>query len=694
MVDSGMTRTAAWEQIEGVPFPLGANYLGGEEAWNFAVYSKHATAVRLVLFGDEQCEQPCFAYQLDPRRNKSGPIWHCRLKDQAIRDCHYYGYQVDGPPPEGSFEWHSFDVQKLLLDPYARDVHFPPRFSREVARQPGSNVGRAPTGILRDGEQPFRWRDQVRPRHTSDLVIYEMHVRGFTRHDSSGVDADRRGTFMGVVDKIPYLQQLGVTAVELMPVFQFDPQEGNYWGYMPLNFFSPHHLYASHPDSRHADIEFRQMVDALHGAGIEVILDVVYNHTCEGNHLGPIYSYKGFDNSTYYMLTGNPQAPYANYSGTGNTLHTVNRAVRQLILDSLRYWVKEMHVDGFRFDLASIFSRASDGSLSLGDPPIFGQIASDPELATVRLIAEPWDAGGAWQLGRRFPGVLWRQWNAFYRDTLQRFVRGDLGMVPDLMTRIYGSSDLFPDDRFHAMRPYQSVNYVTSHDGFTLYDLVSYNHKNNWANGHQNLDGHDDFSWNCGWEGEQGAPSAVLDLRKRQVKNFCTLLMLSNGTPMFRMGDEFLQTQQGNSNPYNQDNETTWLDWQRLSEQAEVFEFFRRMIAFRKDHPSLHRSTFWRDDIQWYGVAHLPDLSYHSRTLAFCLHGATVGDNDLYVMINAWQEDLRFGIHEGLPGHWQLAVDTAREPPDEIPAAEDRPTVASRFYDVRARSVVVLISRN
>ena len=391
------------------------------------------------------------------------------------------------------------------------------------------------------------------------------------------------------------------------------------------------------------------------------------------------------------MLSRDPQHPYSNFSGTGNTLHTVNRAVRQLIVDSLRYWVREMHVDGFRFDLASIFSRASDGSIRTSDAPIFGQIAADPELANVRLIAEPWDASGLQELGRRFPGLRWMQWNGSYRDAIQRFVRGDSGMVGKLMARLYGSSDLFPDDCFHAMRPFQSVNYVTSHDGFTLYDLVSYTRKRNWANGHDNADGHDDDSWNCGWEGDDKTPTDVRELRKRQIKNFCCLLMLSNGTPMFRMGDEFMQTQHGNNNPYNQDNETTWLDWSQLEQHRDVFRFFREMIAFRKRHPSLSRSRFWRDDVTWYGVQHAPDLSFDSHSLAFCLHGASLGDIDIYVMINAWWNDLQFGIHEGQPGQWRRAVDTSLSSPDDIVQDENATSVPSPYYRVAARSVVVLV---
>jgi glycogen operon protein len=459
---------------------------------------------------------------------------------------------------------------------------------------------------------------------------------------------------------------------------------------MPLNFYAPHHAYATSNGVCQQENEFRQMVAALHAAGIEVILDVVYNHTCEGDHTGPTYSWKGIDNSSIYMLTGDPQRPFANFSGTGNTLHTSNRAVRHTIVDSLRHWDREMHVDGFRFDLASIFTRSSDGSINLSNPPIINEIAMDAELNDNRLIAEPWDAQGEFQLGKRFPGQRWMQWNSHYRDTLQRFVRGDMGCVAELMTRLYGSDDLFPDDRSHAYQPFLSINYITSHDGFTLYDLVSYNHKRNWANGHDNTDGSHPLSWNCGWEGGDNVPVEVLDLRKQQIKNFVALLMLSNGTPMFRMGDEMLQTQAGNNNPYNQDNETTWLNWDAKQKHADMLRFFQQMIAFRKRHPSICRSRFWRDDVSWHGYKHWPDMSDGSRQLAFFLSGASQGDNDLYVMMNSGEEEIDFGIHQGRIGEWKVVVDTSQPSPDDI-YEEPIVVVDVAEYRVLPRSVVVLI---
>lgn len=683
--------TPEWERIEGTPVPLGVSWLEAEQQYNFALYSKHAHRVQLRLYREQELTTPHLTFDFCHLQNKSGPIWHCRLSREQVGDAKYYAYRVDGPAPEVGFAWHHFDSQKLLLDPYARGVYFPPTFDRDAARGSGSNEGHAPLGVIRACHPLPRTTPHRRVRHGSDLVIYELHVRGFTRHPSSGVDPAHRGKYAGVSDKIPYLQQLGVTAVELMPVFQFDHTPDDYWGYMPLNFFTPHDAYSQRPGTCEQLQEFRDMVDALHAAGIEVFLDVVYNHTCEADALGPTYSFRGLDNSTYYLIAPSPTPHYANFSGTGNTLHTANRAVRRLILDSLRYWARDMKIDGFRFDLASIFSRNSDGSINFTDPPIFSQIAGDPDLQHVRLIAEPWDASGLDQLGRRFPGTLWMQWNARYRDALPRFLRGDPGLVGEVMTRLYGSSDLFPDDLLHALRPFESVNYITSHDGFTLYDLVSYTQKRNWANGEDNRDGSNGPSFNCGWEGDDGVPNEVLALRKQHVKNFCALLMLSNGTPMFRMGDEFLQTQGGNNNPYNQDNETSWLDWRRLEAHRDIFRFFREMIALRKAHPTLGRSRFWRDDVRWFGTARAVDLSPGSRCLALFLCGKSQQDDDLYLMINAGQKPEEFGIHEGRPGDWRRIIDTARPSPEDIVDAATQPPLADPSYTVAPHSVVVLL---
>ena len=695
MTSSGAAASSRWAATEGVPFPLGATWLEDEHAYNFALYSKHAHSITLLLYTQSNLVDPVLTHRFDYLKNKSGRIWHCRIPVALTGGASYYAYRVAGPAPNGRFEWHWFDGDKILLDPYAKSVFFPPAFDQLAAVRPGSNAGRAPLGVLAGDSEAFEWQGDRRPRHEADTIIYELHVKGFTKNPNSGVERKTRGTYAGVVEKIPYLKDLGVTVVELMPVLQYDPADGNYWGYGPLNFFAPHDGYLSAHSFESQHDEFREMVKALHDADIEVVLDVVYNHTAEGNHTGPVYSFKGIDNSTYYLMADRPAAPYENLSGTGNTLNCANRYVRKMIMDSIRHWTNEMHVDGFRFDLASVFTRNPDGSVNVTDAPLLSDMASDPDLAHLRLIAEPWDAAGVYQLGRAFPGIMTCQWNGRFRDDLRRFIRGDSGIVPALMRRLYGSDDLFPDDLPNAYHPHQSVNYITSHDGFTLYDLVAYNQKHNWANGHGNTDGMDEnYSWNCGWEGDEGVPLEVMKLRKRQVKNCCCLLLLANGTPMFRAGDEFMHTQAGNNNPYNQDNEVGWIDWSRLRANPDIFRFFKLMIAFRKAHPSLARSRFWREDVHWYGVSRSTDLNYDSHSLALAVQGATEDDNDVYVMINAYWQELAFQIQEGTGGQWRRVVDTGAESPFDFLGPGEATALESLRYSVAARSVVILVRDN
>jgi len=674
-----------WTQTEGLPLPLGATWIEEEQAFNFAVYSEHAEDVALLLYSPDDLANPILTFHFDPLHNKSGRLWHCRIPLNQVSDARYYAYTVSGPAFGGL---PGCDDEKLLLDPYAKGVFLPPGLDRTMAIQPGPNHEKAPLGVLPVHRAVFDWGEDIPPRPESDAIIYELHIKGFTSNLNSGVHPSRAGSYSGLVEKIPYLKELGITVVELMPVFQRDPHESDYWGYMPMNFFAPHAQYASRGnDEQH--LEFKNMVKAFHQAAIFVVLDVVYNHTCEGDHGGPTYSFKGFDPSGYYMLSSDSNSPYANYSGTGNTLNFGQPHVRKMVMDSLRYWKDEMHVDGFRFDLASVFSRNADGSLNWGDAPIFSEIAADPELSRLALIAEPWDVA-AYQLGRGFPGTTWLQWNARYRDDIRRFVRGDAGMVPDLMRRLYGSDDLFPDSREHSYHAFQSVNYVDCHDGFTLYDLVAYNQKNNWKNGHENRDGMDaNLSWNCGHEGDESAPAEVLALRRQQVKNFFCLLMLSNGIPMFRAGDEFLNTQFGNNNPYNQDNEISWLDWSLLDANQDLFRFFKAMIRFRKSHPSLCRSRFWREDVSWYGVGPTVDLSPDSHSLAFCLHGASQGDDDIYVMINAYWQELQFQIQEGAASDWLRIVDTDLASPNDF--CQRGVPLQHSIYRVAPRSLVVFV---
>ncbi len=411
--------------------------------------------------------------------------------------------------------------------------------------------------------------------------------------------------------------------------------------------------------------EFREMVKAFHGAGIEVWLDVVYNHTSEAGADGPTYSYRGIDNKSYYLVRQGT-GEYINDTGCGHTMNCAHPVVRALILSSLNYWAENMHVDGFRFDLASIFTRTLDGSVNTLDPALIGEIGLLGYMRDVRVVAEAWDIG-SYLLGRSFPGLMWRQWNGKFRDDIRSFVKGDEGMVGALMRRLYGSDDLFPDGPVEVYRPYQSVNFITAHDGFCLYDLVAYNEKHNEANGHNNTDGtNDNLSWNCGWEGDSRVSREVMALRRQQVKNFFCLLMLANGTPMFCAGDEFMNTQKGNNNPYNQDNEITWLDWDLLEHNRDMFRFFKCMIEFRKAHPSIGRGRYWREDVQWYGTTAGMDLSRDSRSLAYFLRGARLRDNDLYVLINAYWEDLIFTIQEGQAEEWRRVVDTSLASPEDI----------------------------
>ncbi|HEX9052215.1 MAG TPA: isoamylase [Anaeromyxobacter sp.] len=681
----------ASDPAQGSPFPCGASHLPRERAYNFALYSRHASAVSLLLYGEDPAT-PLSRLELRPLLNKTGRVWHCRVPEARAGAARYYAYAVDGP--NDASPGHRFDREKILFDPYAPALHFPPGFDRAAACRPGSNAGRAPLGVLPSREPPFDWTGDRSPVHGSDTVVYELHVRAFTKSDPS-VPPARRGTFAGVVDKIPYLKALGVTAVELMPIFQCDPQEGSVWGYMPLHLFSPHDGYASAREPQGRMDELRAMVKALHRADIEVVLDVVLNHTAEGGAGGPTYAYRGIDNSTYYLLADD-MTSYRDDAGTGNVLRTAHSVTRKLVLDCLRFWVREAHVDGFRFDLATILTRDEGGRVDVDDPAIIDDIASDPQLSGVRLVAEAWDPG-SYQLGRLFPGRTWFQWNGRFRDDVRGFVRGDPGTVGPLMTRLYGSDDLFPDGPIDVYRPFQSVNFVTSHDGFCLYDVVAYDRKHNERNGHGNADGVDDNrSWNCGFEGDP-APADVMALRKRQARNLAALLLLSNGTPMFRAGDEFLRTQRGNNNPYNQDDEVTWIDWSRLDAHRDVFRFFQGLIALRRAHTLLGHDRFWRERVSWYGAGGAPDLSPDSHAIAFCLHGdVRSGDPapgapepDLYVMVNAWWQDLAFRIQEpGTP--WRRVVDTARESPDDWAPPERRERVSGPDCLVRARSLVVL----
>ncbi len=680
----------SWYTTEGAPFPMGVSYIQAEDAYNFALYSKNAGQANLLLYNSASFTVPVVTKLLDFNVNKSQRIWHCRMPSAQLNGAIYYAYQVFGNPniPDEPAYWQHFDPDKILLDPYAREVFFPPGFDPVAACQPGSNAGKAPLGYIPAATDVFDWQNDDIVKHEDDLVIYEMHVRGFTMGAGSGIDPNIQGTYAGVTAKIPYLKSLGITAVELMPSHQFDPSGDNYWGYNTLNFFAPHQEYASDKTPGGQISEFKTMVRELHKANIEVIMDVVFNHTTEGDINGPVYSFKGIDNSTYYLLNDYAANPYDNYSGTGNTMRTDHPVVQKLIVDSLLYWVKEMHVDGFRFDLASIFSRTSEPSSA--EPPIFAQLNADEDFRQVRLIAEPWDAGGAYQLGRGFPGNSWAQWNGQYRDDIRSFAKSDAGMVGTAITRIYGSDDIFPGDLMNAYHPYQSINFINCHDGFTLYDLVAYNQKHNEANGQNNTDGSDDnHSWNCGWEGDINVPPDVMVLRYRQAKNLSTLLMLSNGTPMFVAGDEFLHTQFGNNNPYNQNNANSWLDWTRLNTMLEHYDFTVQLIKFRKTYTLISRSRYWRSDFVTYGFDGNA-IDYSDPTLfyfAYHLTDSTGSGNELYVMINVGWNPQNFTI--AIPGPWKQLINTYLGAGQDI-TLDNPPVINETGYLVGERSVVVL----
>lgn len=672
------------ERVEGDQWPLGATWVESQRGFNFALYSRYARSVTLLLYSEHDPANPVHLYVLDPILNKTGLIWHCLVPEESLHGASLYAYRIDGPQDPSS--GHRFDAQKVLLDPFAFSVYFPKEFSRFAASMSGSTDAKAPLGRLLKDPKLFDWNEDLRSRHSHGLIVYELHVKGFTERPNSGVSPEKRGTFAGLMEMIPYLKNLGITVVELLPVHQFDPQEGNYWGYMTLNFSSPHHEYAAGEPIQ----EFREMVKAFHAAGIEVWLDVVYNHTSEAGADGPTYSYRGIDNRSYYLVS-HGTGEYINDTGCGHTMNCAHAVVRALILSSLNHWAENMHIDGFRFDLASIFTRTLDGAVDTVDPALIGEIGLLGYMRDVRLVAEAWDIG-SYLLGKSFPGLTWRQWNGKFRDDVRSFVKGDAGMVGALMRRLYGSDDLFPDGPVEVYRPYQSVNFITAHDGFCLYDLVAYNEKHNEANGHNDTDGtNDNLSWNCGWEGDSGVSGEVMALRRRQIKNFFCLLMLANGTPMFCAGDEFMNTQKGNNNPYNQDNELAWLDWDLLERNRDMFRFFKCMIAFRKAHPSIGRGYYWREDVQWYGTTAGVDFSPDSRSLAYFLRGSRLRDNDLYVLINAYWEDLIFTIQEGMAEEWSLVVYTSLSSPEDIAETEKGHSISSLQNVVKARSIVVLL---
>jgi glycogen operon protein len=630
--------------------------------------------------------------------NRTYHYWHVFVP--GVQAGQIYGYRVEGPydPAKGM----RFDPTKILLDPYGRGVVVPKSYSRDAARREGDNTATAMKSVVVD-PHTYDWEgDTPLKRPSSRTIVYEMHVRGFTRHPSSGVGEKTRGTFAGLIEKIPYLQQLGVTAVELLPVFQFDVQDVppglvNYWGYQPVSFFAPHQAYSSRQDPLGPVDEFRDMVKALHRAGIEVILDVVFNHTSEGDHTGPTLSFRGLDNSIYYILQQD-RSRYADYSGCGNTLNANNPIVRRMIVDSIRYWVGQMHVDGFRFDLASILARDASGRV-MANPPVLWDIESDPSLAGTKVIAEAWDAAGLYQVGS-FIGDSWKEWNGRFRDDVRRFFRGDSCSVTRFADRIVGSPEVYA----HKERePEQSINFVTCHDGFTLNDLVSYDRKHNEANNDDNRDGSDDnLSWNCGAEGPTDDP-AVERLRNRQVKNFLTATMMSVGMPMILMGDEVRRTQGGNNNGYCHDNETNWFDWTLIAKHADVHRFVRLLIARRLLRSTEHErqrlslnQLMRQAKYSWHGVnLDQPDWGDGSHSIAF---SAEIRGEGLFfhLIFNAYWEPLEFEllpVDNGQENPWRRWIDTALDSPQDIVEWQTAPSVPGYVYRAEPRSVVVLFTR-
>jgi isoamylase len=679
----------------GRSFPLGGTSV--EDGVNFSVFSSQASWLELLLFDRASDAAPAHVIRLEEPAHKTYHYWHVFVP--GLCPGQIYAYRAAGSfdPARGL----RFDPEKILLDPYGRAVVAPDGYDRNAAGRPGDNTAVAMRSVVVD-PKAYDWEgDAPLRRPFATTVIYEMHVAGFTRHPSSGISAGRQGTYAGMIEKIPYLQDLGITAVELMPVFQFDQQDCppglvNYWGYSPVSFFAPHADYSSRRDPLGPVHEFRDLVKALHRAGIEVILDVVYNHTAEGDNRGPTLSLRGPDNGTYYLLEPD-RARYADYTGTGNTLNANHAVVRRLIRDSLRYWVAEMHVDGFRFDLASVLTRDESGH-PLQQPPVLWDIQSDPVLAGTKLIAEAWDAAGLYQVGSFF-GDNWQEWNGKFRDDVRRFVKSDNDTVVAFAYRCFGSPDLYG----HKERgPEQSINFITSHDGFTLNDLVTYNDKHNEANGEGGRDGSDaNLSWNCGVEGPTDDP-AIERLRQRQVKNFLAITLLAVGTPMLLMGDEVRRTQRGNNNAYCQDNEISWFDWTLVERHRDLRRFVTMLIGQRLARGGRRgiaglslNELLRRTKIEVHGIRlNEPDASPESHSFSVTVRDIERADL-LHVMFNAYWEPLVFELPSLEPRRpWRRWIDTGRDAPDDVHDWALAPFVEGLTYAVQPRSLVTLVAES
>jgi glycogen operon protein len=694
-------RAAAYAIRPGSRYPAGATVVA--EGVNFSIYSRHATQVELLLFHAADSPQPFQVITLESRIHRDFFFWHVLVVDLPVGT--HYAWRVDGPDDVRQSGFR-FDRNKALLDPWARGVSTL-LWDRGRACLPGDNTATSMRAVVTatdydwEGDEPLGC---IRPERT---IIYELHVGGFTRHPSSGVQAP--GTFRGMIEKIPYLMELGVTHVELMPVMAFDEQDvpagvarrglRNYWGYSTHSYFSPHPGYCLSADGAGHANEFRDLVKALHEAGIGVILDVVFNHTAEGGAGGPLINFRGLGNESFYHLDPEDRSRYRDFTGCGNTVNCNHPLVVKFILECLEYWVREMHVDGFRFDLASVLSRGENG-VPLYHAPVLWNIEFSNVLSETRVIAEAWDAAGLYQVGD-FPGYRWGEWNGRYRDVLRRFVRGECGLLGEVARRISGNSDLYQDD---DRLPINSINFITCHDGFTLHDLVSYNEKHNEVNGEGNRDGNSNvLSWNCGVEGPT-RDARINALRRQQARNFMALLLLSQGMPMLYAGDEVLRTQHGNNNVWCQDNELGWFDWGLLEANADMLHFTRRMIAFRKRHPCLMhtrfltgepREGFWFPDITWHGERlNKPQWDDPDARLLACTLGAIESwEEDLHIILNMGSRARRLPLPAIAGRDWYCAIDTALAGPGSILPPGRQLLHDASSCKVAPRSVVVFEAR-
>ncbi len=701
--------------FSGKPLPYGASLT--HRGVNFSVFSRNAASIILNLYSSPEDVTPCDQIVLDPEFNRTGDVWHIEV--EGLTRGALYLFQVDGPfDPCRGFR---FDKKQLLFDPYAKALtdssvfnslpanYKPPVDETDINHESINHEKNFPKCVVINDFE-FDWEgDRPLNRPLSESIIYETHLKGFTAGNNSGVL--KPGTYAGFAEKIPYLKYLGITAVELLPVFEFDENENsncnprtgerlkNYWGYSTINFFSPKASYAYDRSPGACVAEFKNMVKLLHREGIEIILDVVFNHTAEGNEHGVSLNFRGFENSVYYNLVPGHKEYYMNFSGCGNTFNCNQPVVREFILNCLRYWVLEYHIDGFRFDLASILCRGEDGSV-LYNSSLPVAISEDPVLRNTKIIAEPWDAGGAYQLGS-FPGSRWAEWNGCFRDDIRRFWRGDEFVSTAAATRIAGSSDLFASQ---GKKPYHSINFVTCHDGFTLNDLVSYNGKHNEENGENNRDGCDsNLSYNCGFEGATANPQ-IERMRNRQIRNFILTLLISQGTPMLLAGDEFRRGQQGNNNAYCQDNSISWIDWNNADLNNQMLSFTKRAIEFRKAHPVFRREEFFdgsKNEIQWYeSNGTTPDWNKISHFLAFKISGTSFikkdgsYDEDFFVAANTDRRDAMVNLPPLNDGRkWHLVADTFDEKCPIVKEGEEELLRAQERYIVPAGSLVILVAK-